>query len=113
MAWSPTQSGVFHPQVVLTTGVQAGVLSGFSGTGIFIPYSATDSYKSAVSGDIRELLYSLLDATYEKVQESSEPPSNFTISRSYASDDETSAQKVFSVKFKLNTSNTTYDVKDE
>lgn len=118
MAWTEAQSGIIHPQVVFgTSTVNAGTdLGDLTGTGgIVIPFAATDSYTSAKSGDIRELLYSMLDATFESVNPATgaNAPSNFSIKRSYASSSETSAQKTFTVTFQLNSTNTTYDVKDE
>lgn len=55
MAYTENPTGIFG------TGVST------NGTGITIPYSALESYSSATSGDVRELIYSFLEKTADVV----------------------------------------------
>lgn len=55
MAYTENPTGVFG------TGVST------NGTGITIPYSALESYSSATSGDVRELIYSFLEKVSDVV----------------------------------------------
>jgi hypothetical protein len=112
MPWSPTQSGNMNPGRFFPGCSGQVVVGGL--TGVFIPYSALESYKTATSGDIRELTYSILDKVTSGIASlnSSDRPSQFSISRSTVISD-TTAQKTFTVTIGLNASNTTYDVRDE
>lgn len=112
MPWSPSQSGNMNPGRFLP-GCSGSVVVG-SATGVFIPYSALESYNTATSGDIRELTYSILDkvASGFAILSTADRPAKFTISRNTTAG-ETSAQKTFSIVFNLNSSNTRYDVQDE
>jgi hypothetical protein len=83
-------------------------------TGVFIPYSALESYGTATSGDIRELTYSMLDKVASGIAalSSNDRPEYFSVSRSTIISD-TTAQKSFSITTGLNASNTRFDVRDE
>jgi hypothetical protein len=112
MPWSPTQSGNMNPGRFLP-GCSGSIVVG-SATGIFIPYSALESYNASNSGDIRELTYSILDKVASGISALStvNKPAKFTVTKSVSAG-ETSAQKTFSIVFNLNSSNTVYDVQDE
>ncbi len=111
MPWSAAQSGNMNPGRFF-----AGCST--SSTGIFIPYSALESYKVGTSGDVRELVYSILDVVSSGIGSLSglpnQPkPANFGITRTLSLTSDTTAQKRYTVTVELNASNTQYDVEDE
>lgn len=111
MAWTPTQSGVLQP-----TNSSLFPSAVTDATGILIPFADLESYKSASSGDIRELVYSVLDKVedhFTNEVSSANRPSKFSISKDYSSTGENNAKKVFTVTFLLDASNVTYDVSEE
>lgn len=112
MAWTPTQSGVLQPtNSTLFPNADTDGLDG-----ILIPFGDLESYKSASSGDIRELVYSVLDKVEDHFTNSvsaGNRPSKFSISKDYSSTGENNAKKVFTVTFLLDAANVTYDVSEE
>jgi hypothetical protein len=109
MAWSPTQSGVLNPANIFTTSVA-------DSTGILLDYDDLESYKVSTSGDVRELVYSVLDKVedyFNNDVSAGNKPSKFLISKNYSSNGEDSAKKVFTVTFLLDAANVTYDVSEE
>lgn len=112
MPWSPSQSGNMNPGRYLPGCSGSVVVNG--ATGVFIPYSALESYNASTSGDIRELTYSILDKVASGISalSTANKPTKFTITKNVSAS-ETSAQKTFSIVFNLNSANTVYDVQDE
>jgi hypothetical protein len=84
-------------------------------TGVFIPHSSLESYGSSNSGEIGELLYSVMDKVASGILAlpSDDRPSRYRITRSTSSTGDTSVQKTFSVSFDLNARNTVYDLQSE
>ena len=112
MTWSPTQSGVLQPtnSTLFPNADTNGV------NGITIPFGDLESYETASSGDIRELVYSVLDKVEDHFTNSvseENRPSKFTITKNYSSTGENSAKKVFVVTFLLDAANVVYDVTEE
>jgi hypothetical protein len=94
------------------TGANVTTVSAVSG--IFIPFSALESYSIATSGDIRELAYSFLDKFVTGLNAlGNDGPTKVVATRATTITSDTTAQKVFNVTFDLNTSSTVYDVVDE
>lgn len=109
MAWTPTQSGVLNPANIFPNVVT-------DSTGILLDYDDLESYKQAASGDVRELVYSVLDKAENYFNNDvavDDRPSKFSISKNYSSSGENSAKKVFTVTFLLDAANVTYDVTEE
>jgi hypothetical protein len=125
MPWTPTQSGNlfpaasrFFPNAVILNNAGASQSITGTGSGIFIPFSNLESYKQPTSGDIRELIYSILDVVFTGIVSLSglpdQPkPSNFTITRSLSLTSDTTAEKRYTVVCGLTTANTKYDVSEE
>lgn len=125
MPWNPTQSGNLYPTasrffpnaVILNSAGASQSISG-TGSGIFIPFSNLESYKVSTTGDVRELLYSVVDVIYNGIASLSglpnQPkPSNLTVTRTLSSTSDTTAQKRYTITFDLNALNTQYNVEDE
>lgn len=125
MPWTPTQSGNlfptasrFFPNAVILNNAGASQSITGTGSGIFIPFSNLESYKQPTSGDIRELVYSILDTVHTGMASLSglpnQPkPTNFSITRSLSLTSDTTVQKRYTVTIDLNAANTQYDVEDE
>lgn len=118
MPLTPTQSGQLNPSSSIFFGsscVAGNAINVTSGSGIFIPFSALDSYKGAVSGDIREFFYSVVDKINNGLTQvginSYGYKVNSTRTTSYLSD--TAVRRNYNINIDLNTANTTYDVQDE
>ena len=124
MPWNLTQSGNLNPKsnrffpnaVFLDSAGTSQSITG-TGSGIFIPFGDLESYKVTTSGDIRELVYSIVDKVAIGIASLSglpnQPkPERFTIFKSVSAT-ETSASKTFTIGFNLNSSSTVYDVQDE
>ncbi len=125
MPWTPTQSGNLNPiasrffanAVILNTAGASQSITG-TGSGIFIPFSSLESYNVTTSGDIRELVYSMLDVVHNGMASLSglpnQPkPANFGVTRSLSLTSDTTAQKRYTVTIDLNALSTKYDVEDE
>ena len=114
MAWSPTQSGVLNPANIFPNIVTDAVVG--EATGVFIRYSNLESYSLASSGDVRELVYSIIDKVEDYFNNDvavGNRPSKFSISKNYSSSGEDSAKKVFTLTFLLDAANVQYDVSEE
>ena len=125
MPWNATQSGNLNPvasrffanALILNTAGASQSITG-TGSGIFIPFSSLESYKVGTSGDIRELVYSMLDVVNNGIASLSglpnQPkPANFSVTRTLSYISDTTAQKRYTVTVDLNALNTEYDVEDE
>jgi predicted AAA+ superfamily ATPase len=73
-------------------------------TGITIPYSNFESYKSATSGDIREFGYSFLESVADTYLSLSAPnkSSKFVVARTASIVNDTTIRKVYTVTVDLN-----------
>lgn len=125
MPWNATQSGNLYPTaarffpnaVILNSAGASQSITG-TGSGIFIPFSNLESYKVGTSGDIRELVYSILDVVHNGIASLSglpnQPkPANFNVTRTLSLTSDTTAQKRYTVTVDLNALSTQYDVEDE
>ena len=100
MAFNPYPTGYF-PNINVT-----GVISGV--TGVFIPYADLESFNYTVatanSGDIRQLVYSLIEPvadTYLALA-SADRPSQMTVARSASIPADNVVRKVYSITMNLN-----------
>jgi hypothetical protein len=78
MPFNPSPTGYFNGILNLGSGQYV------STSGVFIPYSALESYNPSTSGDIRQLMYSMIEG-YTDVYlglASADRPSQLTVSRS-------------------------------
>jgi hypothetical protein len=116
MPLTPLQSGQLNPGSNIFFGSGCTTSLTFSGSGgIFIPYGTLESYKTGTSGDVRELLYSVLDKVNTGLTTMSANTSsnklNTTSTISFL--DSSSVRKSYGVNVDLNISGMVYDVKDE
>jgi hypothetical protein len=116
MPLSPVQSGQLNPASNFFFGSGCTTSLSFSGSGgIFIPSGALESYKTGTSGDVRELLYSVLDKINSGLTamgaNTSTNKLNATSTISFL--DSSSVRKSYGVNVDLNMTGMTYDVKDE
>lgn len=91
----------------------SGTVTGTSG--VFIPFSALESYNVANSGETSELVYSIVDkfSTVVNNLPTDDLPTKFSVSRSTVLTGDNTATKTFSVSFDLNVSSAVYDVQSE
>lgn len=118
MPLTPTQSGQLNPSssTFFGSSCQAGnAINVTNGSGIFIPFSAFESYKPAVSGDVRELFYSIVDKFHTGLTSMGINSSAYKVStnRSTSFLDETSVRRTYVANIDLNALNVVYDVKEE
>lgn len=99
MAFDAAPSGYF-------SGINTAAVVG-GATGVFIPYSDLESYNSTVavseSGDIRELVYSIVEA-YTDVYlglSTSDRPANLTASRSSSVPSDGILRKIYTITANL------------
>lgn len=90
MAFNPSPTGYFPG---LTT----------SSSGVFIPYSALESYKVNTSGDVKQLAYSFLDAFAYKYTNllTADKTDTITVASSWTAQSETVLKKVYTYSFNL------------
>jgi hypothetical protein len=118
MPLSPGQSGQLNPGSTTFFGPSVSAVAGITingASGIYIPFTALESYKMGTSGDVRELLYSIVDKintglTTMGINTSSNKVST-TSNISFL--DATSVRKSYGINIDLNVTGMTYDVKDE
>lgn len=117
MPLTPVQSGQLNPgsSTFFGSSCVAGTGSVTGTNGIFIPFSALESYKTATSGDIRELLYSVVDKIFSGLtaMNLNSGANKVNMSRSVSFLDADSVRKSFSIVTDLNVTGMVYDVKDE
>lgn len=122
MAFSPSQSGnmfpgrsVFFPGLIAGSGTVSGT------SGIFIPFTALESYNVGNSGEVGELVYSVLDKFTTGLNNLSgvgptnpdDLPTKFSAVRTTALTSDTSATKAFAISFALNVSSAKFDLQSE
>jgi maltose-binding protein MalE len=90
MPFNPSPTGYFPG---LTT----------SSSGVFIPYTALESYKVNTSGDVRQLAYSFLDAFTNKYNSllTADKTDKIAITSSWTAQSETVLRKVYNYSFNL------------
>jgi hypothetical protein len=118
MPLTPTQSGQLNPSHSFFFGsncVAGNAITVSSGSGIFIPYSALDSYKGSVSGDVRELLYSVIEKCHSGLTQVGINSTSYKVNsgRTTSILGETSVRRNYNINVDLNMLNTTYDVQEE
>jgi hypothetical protein len=121
MAWSPTQSGNMFPgRSVFFPGMIAGSSTVTGSSGVFIPFSALESYNIGNSGEVGELVYSIVDKFVTGLNNLSgvatateDLPSKFSASRQTSLTSDTTATKTFGLTFGLNVSSAKYDLQSE
>ena len=121
MAFSPTQSGnmfpgrsVFFPGLIAGTGTVTGT------SGVFIPFVALESYDVGNSGEVGELVYSIVDKFTTGLNNLSGVPTNsedvpakFSATRQTALTSDTTASKNFALSFNMNVLSAKYDLQSE
>lgn len=121
MAFSPSQSGnmfpgrsVFFPGLIAGTGTVTGT------SGIFIPFAALESYNVGNSGEVGELVYSIVDKFTTGLNNLSgvptatdDLPTKFSTSRQTSLTSDNTATKTFALSFDLNVSSARYDLREE
>lgn len=104
-----------HPSGYFTDVNVAAVVSG--ATGIFIPYTALESYNYANRTDVLEFVYSVVDKVTNVFSTlsvaSGDRPTNLTINKSFNALNENLVTKTYTISATLDVSNATYSVKDE
>jgi hypothetical protein len=83
------------------TGYFSGIIP--SSTGVYIPYTALESYKVGTSGDIRQLVYSFIEAIADKylTLPSSGTSTQMSITRSASVPSDNVVRKVYTVSMNL------------
>lgn len=105
MSFNPAPTGYF-PSIDLATGI-GGV------SGVFIPYSDLESFKSNTTGDVREFVYSFV----EKLSDvwlnlaAGDRSQKMVITRTSSIIDDNTLRKTYTVRLDLNLG--TMDVTDE
>ncbi len=104
-----------HPSGYFTDVNVAAVVGGVSG--IFLPYTALESYNYANRTDVLEFVYSVVDkvaTVFDTLSVASgDRPTNLTISKNFSAQSETSVTKSYNMSVKLDVANATYSVQDE
>jgi len=121
MPFSPTQSGNMFPgRNVFFPGIIAGPSTVTGTSGIFIPFAALESYNVGNSGEIGELVYSIVDKFVTGLNNLSgvptladDLPSKFSASRQTSLTSDNTATKTYSMSFDLNVSSAKYDLQSE
>lgn len=99
----------FFPGLIAGTGSVTG------SSGVFIPFSALESYGTANSGEVSELVYSIVDkfSTGINALPTDDLPNKFSVSRTTTLTGDTTATKAFSLNFDMNVTSAVYDVQSE
>jgi len=121
MAWSPTQSGNMFPgRSVFFPGIVAGSSTVTGTSGVFIPFAALESYNIGNSGEIGELVYSIVDKFTTGLNNLSgvatatdDLPTKFSATRQTSLTSDSTATKTFNLTFGLNVSSAKYDLQSE
>ncbi len=118
MPLTPTQSGQLNPSHSFFFGgscVAGNAITVSSGSGIFIPFSVLDSYKGSISGDVRELFYSVIEKCHAGLTQVGINSASYKVNtgRTTSILGETSARRSYNINVDLNMLNTTYDVQEE
>lgn len=78
MAFNPSPTGYFPGITTLASGDAVGT------SGVFFPYSSLESYNPNTSGDVRQLIYSIVEAAYDEYSSlaTADKPTKLAITRS-------------------------------
>lgn len=77
MPFNPSPTGYFSGIANLASSDPA------PSSGVFLPYSALESYSAATSGDIRQLVYSFIESVYDEYVSlpTADRPAQMTVTR--------------------------------
>lgn len=77
MPFNPSPTGYFNGILNLASGDTVAT------SGVFLPYASLESYNPSTSGDIRQLVYSFVEAVYDEYASlaTADRPSQMTVSR--------------------------------
>ena len=97
MAFDPSPTGYFPSWTILASGDSVGQ------SGVFIGFTDFDTYNSATTGDVRQLLYSLIEAYTDQHLSlvTADRPSQVTITRTSSVPSEDILRKTFSITVNL------------
>jgi hypothetical protein len=111
---------MFPGRNVFFPGIIAGPSTVTGTSGIFIPFAALESYNVGNSGEIGELVYSIVDKFVTGLNNLSgvptladDLPSKFSASRQTSLTSDNTATKTYSMSFDLNVSSAKYDLQSE
>lgn len=78
MPFNPSPTGYFPGITTLSSG------NSVNTSGVFFPYSSLESYNASNSGDVRQLIYSIVEAAHDQYVSlaTADRPSKLTITRS-------------------------------
>jgi hypothetical protein len=97
MAFDPSPTGYFPSWEIMSSGSIA------SSSGVFISFDDFDTYNSATTGDVRQLLYSFIEAYTDEHLSlvTADRPSQVTITRTSSVPSEDVLRKTFSITVNL------------
>lgn len=101
MAFNPSPTGYFNGIQNLASG------NSVSTSGVFLPYSSLESYNTTTSGDVRQLIYSFVEAVADEYLSlvSADRPSQLTLSRSSTVPSDNILRKTYSITVNLDFGN--------
>lgn len=97
MAFNPSPTGYFPSWTILASGDSS------PDSGVFIAYSDFESYNASTTGDVRQLLYSFVEAyTDEHLSlATADKPSQVTITKTQSVPEEDVVRKTYSITINL------------
>ena len=97
MAFNPSPTGYFPGIVTLASGAAAPT------SGVFFPYSGLESYNVSISGDVRQLIYSLNEAAADEWLSlaTADRSSQMTYQRSATVPSDNIVRKVYTITMNL------------
>jgi hypothetical protein len=97
MAFNPSPTGYFPSWEILSSGDTA------TSSGVFISFSDFDTYDSATTGDVRQLLYSFVEAYTDEHLSlvTADRPTQVTITRTQSVPSEDVIRKTYSITINL------------
>ena len=97
MAFDPSPTGYFSSWEIMASGDMA------SSSGVFISFDDFDTYNSATTGDVRQLLYSFVEAYTDRhlTLVTADRPTQVTITRTSSVPAEDVIRKTYSITINL------------
>lgn len=97
MAFNPSPTGYFPSWEILSSGDTA------TSSGVFISFSDFDTYDTATTGDVRQLLYSFVEAYTDEHLSlvTADRPTQVTITRTQSVPEEDVIRKTYSITINL------------
>jgi hypothetical protein len=97
MAFDPSPTGYFPSWTILASGDSVGQ------SGVFIGFTDLETYNSATTGDVRQLLYSVVEAYTDKHLSlvTADRPNQVTITRTSSVPAEDVIRKTYSITINL------------